>query len=217
MTLLPPPLRSLLRPLVRLRRRILLHRRPLAALTAGGAVLAGLQATAPAPPETVAVWTARRDLSSGTILQPPDLARTRFSPRTVPSGAVRDLDEVSGRTLAAPMSRGEVLTARRTLGPGLLRGYPGTTAVPLRVTDGAVASMLRVGDRASFVAADPEGRTAPRELLDHVPVVALPPPDEGTLSGGSPGRLVVVAVPSESASEVAGVAATAVLVPVWER
>jgi hypothetical protein len=54
-------------------------------------------------------------------------------------------------------------------------------------------------------------------LLDDVPVVALPRPDEGALASGTPGRLVVVAVPSDSASEVAGVAATMVIVPVWER
>ena len=217
MTPLTPLVRSLLRPFVRLRRRVLLHRRPLAALTAGGAVLAALQATSPAPPETVPVWTARSDLPSGTLLHASDLLRVPFSPESVPSGAVRTLEEVAGRTVAAPMSRGEVVTDRRTLGPGLLSGYPGTTAVPLRVTDAAVASMLRVGDRASFVAADPDGRTPPRELLDDVPVVALPRPDDAALPSGTPGRLVVVAVPSESASEVAGVAATAILVPVWER
>ena len=59
---LPPFLRAPARRLGRLRRRVLLHRRLLAALCVGAAVLAGLQAAAPPPPATVAVWTAARDL-----------------------------------------------------------------------------------------------------------------------------------------------------------
>ena len=180
-------------------------------------MLAALQATSPAPPETVAVWTARRDLPGGAVLQPPDLVQARLSADTVPAGAVADVARVAGRTLAAPMGRGEVVTDLRTVGPGLLRGYPGSTAVPLRVTDAAVVSLLQVGDRVSFVAADPDGRATPRLLLDDVPVVAIPRLDDRAFSSGTPGRLVVVAVPSGSASEVAGIAATTVLIPVWGR
>ena len=215
------PLHSFLGPLLapfrRLHRRVLLHRRPLAALTVAGAVLAGLQATSPAPPETVTVWTARRDLPGGTPLGQSDLARVRFSPETVPSGAVQDPDEVVGRTLAAPMTRGEVVTEVRTVARGLLRGYPGTTAVPLRVTDAAVVDLLRVGDRVSFVVADPDGRSAPGLLLRDAPVVAIPRASEGGITGGTPGRLVVAAVPAETASEVAATAATSILIPVWSR
>ena len=204
------------RPLRRLRRRVLLHRRPLAALTAAGAVLAALQATSPPRPETVEVWTARHDLPSGTVLQHHDLASVRFSPDTVPSDVVADPGEVLGRTLAAPMSRGEVVTTTRTLAPGLLRGYPGRTAVPLRITDADVVDLLRVGDRVSLVVADPDGRAASRVLLEDVPLVAIPAAGGGALSSsGTPGRLVVAAVPTQSASEVAATAATSILIPVW--
>jgi pilus assembly protein CpaB len=211
------PLRSVLRPVRRLHRRVLLHRRPLAALTVAGAVLVGLQAVAPAPPETVTVWTARRDLPSGTVLQEVDLVGSPYSPDTVPAEAVDDVDRVVGRTLAAPMSRGEVMTETRTLASGLLRGYPGATAVPLRVTDAAVVDLLKVGDRVSFVVADPDGRSVPTLLLRDVPVVAIPQANDGGAGSGTPGRLVIAAVPSESASEVAARAATAVLIPVWQR
>ena len=209
-------MRSVLRPLVRLRRRVLLHRRPLAALTAGAAVLAALQATSPPPPRTVPVWAAQRDLPSGSVLGPGDLVEVRLPPTTVPDDSIDAPGEAVGRTLAAPMSRGEVVTSRRTVGPGLLEGYPGTTAVPLRITDAAVATMLRVGDRVSLVAADPDGRASPRLLVEDVPVVALPRPEDGALSG-TPGRLVVAAVPSSAAEEVAARAATSVLIPVWSR
>src|SRR4051812_39022354 len=200
----------------RLQRRILLHRRLLAAVAAGGAVLAGLQAAAPPPPATVTVWTASRDLAGGTILGPDDVVAARFRPETVPDGTVRGPVAVVGRTLAAPMTRGEALTRVSTLARGLLRGYPGATAVPLRITDAAVVDLLRVGDRISLVAADPDGRRAPTRLVDDVPVVAIPKARE-SWGTGTPGRLVVAAIPSTDASEVAAAAATSILIPVWSR
>ncbi len=211
------PLRSHLRPLLRLRRRVLLHRRSLAALTAAGAVLAAFQATSPPPPRTVVVWTASRDLPSGTVLEQSDLATADLSPGTVPAHAIGEADEVVGHTLASPMSRGEVVTTTRTVTSGLLRGYPGATAVPLRVTDAALVDLLQVGDRVSFVVADPDGRASPRLLLEDVPVVAIPRVGDSALDSGTPGRLVIAAVPSGSASDVAATAATSILIPVWTR
>jgi Flp pilus assembly protein CpaB len=218
MNLLPPPgpLGRILRLVRRLRRRVLLHRRLLAALCAGGAVLVGLQVAAPPPPETVTVWTAARDLAGGDVLGADDLTATRFAPETVPDGAVRRPAAVVGRTLAAPLTRGAPLTRVSTLARGLLRGYPGTTAVPLRITDAAVVDLLRVGDRISLVVADPDGRRTPSRLVDDVPVIAIPKVHE-SLSSGTPGRLVVAAIPSDDASDVAAAAATSILIPVWSR
>ena len=163
------------------------------------------------------MWTAGRHLPSGTVLQHADLASVRFSPDMVPADVVDDPEQVVGRTLAAPMSRGEVVTSLRTVALGLLRGYPGTTAVPLRITDAAIVDLLRVGDLVSLVVADPDGRASPRVLLEDVPVVAIPRAHDGVLSSGTPGRLVVAAVPTASASAVAATAATSILIPVWDR
>lgn len=212
----PGPVDRLLRLLRQLRRRVFLHRRLLAALCAGSAVLVGLQAAAPPPPDTVTVWTAAHDLDGGSLLDDGDLVATRFAPGTVPDGAVRRPASVIGRTLAAPMTRGEPLTRVSTLAQGLLRGYPGSTAVPLRITDAAVVDLLRVGDRISLVVADPDGRRAPSSLVDDVPVLAIPRVQE-SLTAGTPGRLVVAAIPSARASEVAAAAATSILIPVWSR
>jgi pilus assembly protein CpaB len=210
-----PLLAASRRRLGRVRRRLLLHRRSLAAVSAGAAVLVGLQAVSPPAPPEVEVWTAARALPAGAVVQRADLARTRFAPDSVPDGAVRDPEDVVGRTVAAPLSRGEPVTGLRTIGPGLLRGYPGATAVPLRITDADTVGMLRVGDRVSIVAADPDGRQAPSELLDDVPVVAVPAASRGV--DGTPGRLVVVAVDSGQATDVAARAAAAILIPVWNR
>jgi pilus assembly protein CpaB len=196
---------------------LLLHRRLLAAVCAGAAVLVGLQAAAPPPPETTTVWTAARDLAGGSVLAPDDLVEARFTPETVPDGAIRGPASVVGRTLAAPLTRGEPLTQVSTLAGGLLRGYPGATAVPLRITDAAVVELLRVGDRISLVVADPDGRRTPSRLVDDVPVIAIPRASDSGSSTGTPGRLVVAAIPSAEASEVAAAAATSILIPVWDH
>ncbi len=53
--------------------------------------------------------------------------------------------------------------------------------------------------------------------MDDVPVVAIPQAGESGLGTGTPGRLVVAAIPSTDASEVAAAAATSILIPVWSR
>lgn len=201
----------------RLRRRVLLHRRSLAALAAGCAVLVGLQAAAPSPPRTVTVWTAGRDLAGGAVLGSGDLVASAYPPAAVPEGSVRDPREVLGRPLASPLRRGEPLTSVRLLAGSLLRGYPGTTAVPLRITDAAVVDLLRVGDRIGLVAADPDGRARPSLLVSDVPVVAIPAVADSPMGTGTPGRLVVAAVPTAEADDVAAAAASSILIPVWDR
>lgn len=161
------------------------------------------------------MWSASHDLPGGDVLAGEDLTRTRVPPDAAPRAALGRADAI-GRTLAAPLSRGEVLTAVRLVGRGLLAGYPGRTAVPLRVTDADVVPMLRVGDRVTVVAADPDGRQAPETLVESAPVVAIPRARTAS-SSAQPGRLVVVAVPSWSAIEVAAASAAEYLSVIWTR
>ena len=201
----------------RLRRRVLLHRRGLAALCAGLAVLVAVGATSPPDAPTVRAWVAAEDLPGGSVLRAGSLVARDLPPEALPGQAVTDPRQVVGRVLAAPVARGETLTRLRVVQGRLLRGYPGRTAVPLRVGDAAAVSLLRVGDRVSFVVADPDGRTEPELLVEDVPVVALPTPaPRGSADAtGATGGLVVVAVPDVAAVRVAARAATAVLIPVW--
>lgn len=200
-----------------LRRRILLHRRALAAVIAAAAVLVGLRSLSPLPPPTQAVWTASRDLPSGTVLRDGDLRRAEVAPDSAPDALIRQRADALGRTLAAPMARGEVLTGMRLMTRGLLAGYPGRTAVPVRVTDAEVVGLLRVGDLLTLVVADPDGATAPATLVADVPVVAIPRGPSDSLSRGTPGRLVVVAVPDAAAREVAAGAVGGFLTAIWNR
>jgi len=187
-----------------LRRTLLLRRRLLAALLAGVAVFAGLRAAAPPAPPSVWVVTASHDLGGGAVLASGDLTRVAYADGTAPDGAL-SLPDALGRTLAAPLRRGEPVTDVRLVGPGLLDGYDGAgagsptgddaVALPVRIPDPGVVALLRVGDRVDLLATDPSGGGTTTVATD-VPVLAIPQPDPsaqgfgatGTLSG----RLVVV-------------------------
>ena len=187
------------------RRAVLRRRRPLAALLAAVAVAAGLHATAaPAAPSS-GVLVAARDLPSGVVLTAGDLVRASYAAGTAPTGLAA---APVGRTLAAPLRRGEPVTDVRLVGPGLARGHPGLSAVPVRLPDAAMVALLRVGDRIDLVAADPQGSGA-HVVAGDVPVLALPAgrADADAASGALPGRLVVVGVPEDEVAPLADAAA----------
>src|SRR5690242_14139268 len=99
------------------RRTIDWHRRTIAAVLAGAAVLASLSALAPKHPPTREVWAATHDLAGGSPLRPSDVVLTRIPLSVVPAGALQAGSTVVGRLLAAPVRRGEPLTDVRLLGP----------------------------------------------------------------------------------------------------
>jgi Flp pilus assembly protein CpaB len=191
--------RRLARLFRRVRRAVLARRRLLAAVLAGVAVAAGVQAATAPPPPSVGVLTAARDLPAGAVLGSDDLVTVDFAPGSVPSGATRD---AVGRTLAAPVRRGEPVTDVRLLGPALTVGDPELTAVPVRLPDAAMVTLLEVGDRIDLIATDPQGSGA-SVVATGVPVLALPPGSAETDGSGQPGGLVVVGV---APTEVTGLA-----------
>lgn len=179
---------------VRLRRTVLARRRLLAALFAAAAVASGLHAVAAPPPPTTAVLTAGRDLPAGTVLGVDDLESTGFAPASVPSGASAD---PVGRTLAAPLRRGEPVTDVRLVGPALTVADADLVALPIRIPDAGAVALLTVGDRIDLIATDPQGAGAQVVAAD-VPVLALPPAGGSEDASAQPGGLVVVgAAPEE--------------------
>jgi Flp pilus assembly protein CpaB len=158
------------------------------------------------------VVVARHDLPGGAVLASGDLATTAYPVDVAPAGAPRSPTALAGRVLAAPVRRGEPVTDVRLVAPGLLAGYPGRVAAPVRVADAGAVGLLRVGDRVDFLVASPEGRDASVAVAG-APVIALPDPaaSEGpTVDGIAGGGLVVVAVtPAEALglaqAEVSGV------------
>lgn len=203
---LPVPLRRRVR---RLRRGLLRHRRPVAAVLAGLAVASALQASsAPAEP-TVRVLVTTRDLAPGTTLTADDLTTRPFRPDTAPRGTV-GLRDALGRRVVGPVRAGEPLTDVRLLGDGLLARYPGTSAVPVRLGDREAAALLRVGDRVTLLAADPQASGPAVAVAEDAPVLALPRPvrDHAGLTGGA---LVVLALDPGTARVVAGAASRSFL------
>jgi len=185
------------------RRRVLIHRRPLAAVLAALAVLAGLRATQPPAPATVQVWIAAHDLPAGRVLAHDDLRRTSYAPGSAPAGVVGDPSAVVGRTLAAPLRRGAPLTDLSVVSRPLTSAYPGRVATPVRLADGGVVDLLRVGDLVDLVAADPQGRAAARTVAFRVTVIAIPRARPSVDDVGMQGRLVLMAVPGAEAADVA--------------
>ncbi len=184
------------------RRRVLVHRRPLAALLAGLAAMAALRVAQPPAPASSGVWTAATDLPAGRVLAHGDLRRASYPTGTVPSGAVLDPAIVVGRTLAAPLRRGAPLTDLSVVTRALAASYPGRVATPVRLADAAVVDLLRVGDLVDLVVADPQGRSAPRTVASRAAVIAIPRSRPSVDDVGLPGRLVLLAVPGTEAAAV---------------
>lgn len=203
---LPVPLRRRLR---RLRRALLRHRRPLAAGLAGLAVASALQASAAPTEPAVPVLVAAHDLAPGTTLTAGDLTTGAFRPGGVPQGTVR-LQDAVGRRVVGPVRAGEPLTDVRLLDDALLSRYPGASAVPVRLGDADAAALLRVGDRVTLLAADPQASGPAVAVAEDAPVLALPRPrrEHTAMSGGA---LVVLALDPGTARIVAGAASRSFL------
>lgn len=194
----------------RARRKVLAHRRGLAALCAGLAVAAAVQSQASPPPPTTRVLVAARDLDGGVALRADDLARVAFDPDSVPEGVIGSAADALGRTTVGPVRAGEPLTDVRVLGSGLLDRHPGDVALPVRIGDPEAVDLLRVGDRVDVLAADPQQRADAVTVASDVPVLAIPPrrdSDPGLVSGG----LIVVAVSDATALRLVGLGVSSFL------
>ncbi|MGH3459410.1 SAF domain-containing protein [Aeromicrobium sp.] len=168
----------------RISRFVLRHRRPLAALLAGLAVLLALGALRAEPPgHTVVV--AAHDLASGTKLAAADVRRARLPEAVAPAHSTSRVDDVIGRTVAGPMRRGEVVTDRRVVRADRMSGFPsGTVLATVRLADADALASLRVGDRVDVVAVAPDGGERAEVVARGVEIVTLPSTDHE--SGGVP-------------------------------
>ncbi|QIX28017.1 pilus assembly protein CpaB [Nocardioides sp. JQ2195] len=198
-----------------MRRAVLGRRRLLCALCVVGAVFAGLRALAPAPPSTVPVTVAARDLPAGSTVAAGDVETVGFPEGTVPTDT-SDAAYAVGRTTTGPLRRGEPITDARLVGASLLEGYPGLVAIPVRIPDDGAAALLRVGDRIDLLATDQ--RTGATERVgDDIPVIALPHRDVSGQQNALAGRLIVVGTTSELSEKVASASATRYLTATISR
>lgn len=149
------------------------------------------------------IVVAARDLSPGVELTAADVHVERRSATTVPDGSQATVDKVVGSTLAGPARRGEVLTDVRLLGPRLAQSAAGPDAriVPLHLADAALLDLVRPGDVVDVLAAA-DDNVDPRVVATDAIVVLVSEKQKGPGVAGD--RVVLVALPSHAANEVAG-------------
>jgi len=203
------PTAPLIRTLRRVRRAVLARRRLLAALLAGVAVLSAVRAAAEPVVPTGPVVVAARDLAAGTTVRGSDLRVARLPADSLPGGSAAEIAPLTGRVLAAPVREGEPVTDVRIVAPGLLDGFPGLVAAPVRVADPAVVALLAAGDRVDVVAARPDGGGA-EVVVPDAQVAAVPRPSQHS-NAMVAGGLVVLAVSEAQALALADAAVSSVL------
>lgn len=183
------------------RRRV--ARRLLSAALAAAAVL-GCVAVARTPEggAQARVLVAVRDLPTGHLLGASDVVEQSRPMGFAPAHALRRTGSVTGQRLAGPVGAGEVLTAGRLLGPGLLAGRPaGEVAMHVAVTDPGAADMVRPGDRVDLLSADGDAVVRDVTVLA-VTGGAQDSPSRLAVRPGS-GAGLVVAVASDEAGRIA--------------
>lgn len=193
------------------RRAVLRRRRLLAAGLTAVAAVAALQAVAPPAPARTTILVAARDLPAGVHLTSGDVTTADLPPAATPDHLA---EAAVGRTLAAPLTRGEPITEPRLIGTHLTDAAPGVVAVPVRISDPGQAALLTVGDRIDLLATDPQ-HASTSTVATGVPVLAVPPAGDESGAGNLTGRLVVVGIPSSQVQEVTSAAVVAFVTYAW--
>jgi Flp pilus assembly protein CpaB len=183
------------------------------------ALLAVTRALAPAPPDTTAVVVAARPVPAGTELDRGDL-RVEHLPGAVPERTTAEPGALLGRTALVDLPTGLPVVEPVLEGERFGIDPPdGTVVVPLALTDGALAGMLRPGDRVDVVTtqSDDGGVESTAVLAERALVVDVRPA-EGAVAGGvlAPAGdagppVVSVAVPAVEGRRLAGTSGWSVL------
>jgi Flp pilus assembly protein CpaB len=184
------------------RRAIGRHRRALAALSAGLAVLAVLVAVRPEVTPTGPVVVAARDLAAGSTPGRADVLVVDIPTTLRPAGVLRAVGQVEGVALTGPLRRGEPVTDVRVARPGATPDA-GTVALPTRFADADAVAVLRPGDRIDVLAAPSSEYPGPARLIAADALVLTRPPGGATAGAGA---LLMLEVPRTVAPELAGVA-----------
>lgn len=160
-----------------------------------GSVLLGAQLVGGAD-DTVAVWSVRADLVSGTPVAAQDLepARVRFGSEELAGRYLPAADVPAGMVLLRDVAAGELLP-RDALGRG---GGESLAELPVSVASEAVPAGLRAGELVD-VWVTPSGQAAVERqavrVLEQVRVVAVP--DRTSALGPASTRQVLVGVPAD--------------------
>lgn len=165
-------------------------------------VAAARAAAAPPPVPMTDVVTARVTLTPAAAVGADDVGLLRVPTMYVPDDAATDIGAVVGRTPAAAVTPGTILTA-----PDLLDAdqADGIRLVPVQVADAALATLLSPGQVVDIYDAvnaseRPGVDQAPPPALDAISVAAVAPRPPDGLS-------VVLRVPADRATRLLAIAA----------
>lgn len=212
----------------RARRVLWRWRFALAAALIGLATTLTLHVLRPPPPPTVDVAVTARPVAAGTELTGDDVVVRAIAADVAPPGAVRTVGGLLGRAAVVGLPAGAPLHATLVSDDGVSAAAPrGTVVVPVRLSDRAVAGLLRPGDRVDLLAGTASGSEpagAPQYLARGALVLPVPagrePVGAGGLLGSAPDGdepVTLVAVSPADAPELSAVSGwgsvTAVLVP----
>lgn len=170
-------------------------------LVVGAVVLAIKDPQAEGRSQTVLVTA--RDVTPGSALSASDIQVRRWPVDLVPMNALHSVDQATGRVLAGAAGAGELLTSHRLAGPELARrarGRADAVSVPIRLADADIAGLLSPGQKVDVITVG--SRSDQPTILASGAIVLTVLPDQGKIAGGR-GRLVLIAVPGQSAAKLA--------------
>lgn len=154
----------------------------------------------------VPVSVVTRDIAVGEVVRAQDLRTIRVV--HPPDGVVTGGD-IIGRSAAAPLRRGEIVTDVRLLVDTIPHPGPGRVALPVRPDDAALVALLRPGMRVAIVRLIDGDR--PVTVTDDAIVLWLPDGEGEGLPGPRPDTLTILAVPAPVADEVTAASLSGVL------
>lgn len=210
------------------RRHLWRWRFALVSLLLGLATALTVHLLRPPPPATVDLVVTTRPVTAGTELTRDDVAVRAVAAAVAPPGAVHTPDRLLGRATVVGLPAGAPLHTTLVSDDGVSAAAPrGTVVVPVRLSDDAVAALLRPGDRvdllagttSSAVPSDAPQYLARGALVLPVPATRTPEGGGGLLGPVSDGDapVTLVAVTPKDAPELSAVSGwgsvTAVLVP----
>lgn len=177
------------------------------------AVLTGISAAAPEGPPTATVVRATAELPGGTRLSAAHLRVDEVVAADAPEGVVDNPASLVGRTVAAPVAEGQIMTELAVTSARDPAGR-GRVLAPLRLADAEVVALLRAGDVVDVLAADAQSEQA-NIAGRGVRVVSVPQPPDHEAGADSAGALVLVEVDPDTARVLARAAVAATLTVIW--
>ncbi len=184
--------------LTSLLRRILLHRRPLAAVAAMTCVFAVCSVVSDSTATTVDVYVAVERIPAGTTVTEPNLRRLSVPAELVPAGAITAASQVVAQMTVGAVPEGGILTQDSVI--SLTQATNGSVIMPMAVSP-QILSVVRPGDHVSvFITGHTAGQV---EVVRGIRVVTIPQAEGSGFLSGSPGDYLLVEVPEDIASQIA--------------